>query len=91
MESGVRGLAQVRRVAAEIAETEFYGILGGLGVRRLDFDLIARGLPWSTVPAFAGVTGFSQQELADFLGVPTRTFARRRLSGTLGPAESSAF
>jgi hypothetical protein len=36
MESGVRGMAQVRRVAAEIAETEFYGILDGLAVRRLD-------------------------------------------------------
>ncbi len=36
MESGVRGMAQVRRVAAEIAETEFYGILDGLAVQRLD-------------------------------------------------------
>jgi formylmethanofuran dehydrogenase subunit B len=36
MESGVRGMAQVRRVAAEIAETEFCGILDGLGIRRLD-------------------------------------------------------
>ncbi len=36
MESGVRGMAQVRRVAAEIADTEFYGILDGLGIRRLD-------------------------------------------------------
>ena len=36
MESGVRGMAQVRRVAAEIAETEFYGILDSLGIRRLD-------------------------------------------------------
>jgi hypothetical protein len=36
MESGVRGMAQVRRVAAVIAETEFYGILDGLAVRRLD-------------------------------------------------------
>jgi len=36
IESGVRGMAQVRRVAAEIAETEFYGILDGLGIRRLD-------------------------------------------------------
>ena len=31
-----RGMAQVRRVAAEIAETEFYGILDGLGIRRLN-------------------------------------------------------
>ena len=50
--------------------------------------LIDRGLPWSTVPAFAKVSGFSQQELADYLGIPARTFARRRISGTLDPAES---
>jgi hypothetical protein len=36
MESGVRGVAQVRRVAAEIPETEFYGILDGLSIPRLD-------------------------------------------------------
>ena len=36
MESGTRGMAQVRRLAAEIAETEFYGILDRLGVRSLD-------------------------------------------------------
>ena len=36
MESGVRGMAQVRRVAAEIAETDFYVILDSLGIRRLD-------------------------------------------------------
>ena len=36
MESGVRGVAQVRQVASEIAETEFFGILDGLRVRRLD-------------------------------------------------------
>ena len=36
MESGVRGMGQVRQVAAEIAETEFYGILDRLGIRSLD-------------------------------------------------------
>jgi putative toxin-antitoxin system antitoxin component (TIGR02293 family) len=50
--------------------------------------LVGKGLPWSTVPAFVRVSGFSQQELADFLGVPARTFARRRISGTFDPAES---
>ncbi|HEU5404109.1 MAG TPA: Rad52/Rad22 family DNA repair protein [Terriglobales bacterium] len=46
MESGVRGMAQVRRVAAEIAETEFYGILDSLGIRRLNeiqnFGILAK-------------------------------------------------
>jgi len=36
MESGVRGVAQVRRVAAEIPDTEFYGILDDLSIPRLD-------------------------------------------------------
>lgn len=36
MESGVRGVALVRRVAVQIPETEFYGVLDSLGVRRLD-------------------------------------------------------
>lgn len=36
MESGVRGMAQVRRVAAEIPETEFYGILDDLSILRID-------------------------------------------------------
>jgi hypothetical protein len=46
MESGVRGMAQVRRVAAEIPETEFYGILDDLSIRRIDeipnFGLLAK-------------------------------------------------
>jgi len=46
IESGVRGVAQVRRVAAQIPETEFYGILDDLGIPRLDeipnFGLLAK-------------------------------------------------
>ena len=46
IESGVRGVAQVRRVAAEIPETEFYGFLNDLGIPRLDeipsFGLLAK-------------------------------------------------
>jgi hypothetical protein len=46
MESGARGMAQVRRVAAEIPETEFYGILDDLSIPRLDeipnFGLLAK-------------------------------------------------
>jgi hypothetical protein len=36
MKSGVRGMAQIRRLAAEFAEIEFYGILDDLAARRLD-------------------------------------------------------
>jgi len=46
IESGVRGVTQVRRVAAEIPETEFYGILDDLSIPRLDeipnFGLLAK-------------------------------------------------
>lgn len=46
MESGVRGIAQVRRAAAEIPETEFYIILDDLRIPRLDeipnFGLLAK-------------------------------------------------
>jgi hypothetical protein len=46
IESGVRGVTQVRRAAAEIPETEFYGILDDLGIPRLDeipnFGLLAK-------------------------------------------------
>lgn len=63
-----------------------------LGLKEMNLPtlirLIGRGLPWSTIPAFSRVSGFSQQELADFLGAPSRTFARRRNSGMLDPAES---
>jgi putative toxin-antitoxin system antitoxin component (TIGR02293 family) len=63
-----------------------------LGLKEMNLHsligLIERGFPWSTVPAFAKGSGFSQQELADFLGTPARTFARRRTSGRLDPAES---
>jgi SpoVK/Ycf46/Vps4 family AAA+-type ATPase len=46
MESGVRGVAHVRLVAAEIPETEFYGILDALSIPRIDeipnFGLLAK-------------------------------------------------
>jgi hypothetical protein len=36
MESGVRGMEQVRHAASEIPETQFFGILDRLGIRSLD-------------------------------------------------------
>jgi len=46
MESGARGMAHVRRAAAEIPETEFYVILDDLRIPRLDeipnFGLLAK-------------------------------------------------
>jgi putative toxin-antitoxin system antitoxin component (TIGR02293 family) len=49
---------------------------------------IQKGFNWTLVSNFLKNTGFSQQELADFLEIPIRTFARRRESGGLSQAES---
>jgi len=36
MESGVRGLSQVRKIASEIPETKFYEVLGDLKIASID-------------------------------------------------------
>ena len=66
------------------------GQILGLKVKTLPslIRLINKGLPWSTVLAFARISGFSQQQVAEFLDLPARTFARRRHSGTLDRTES---
>lgn len=50
--------------------------------------LIVTGFPWSKVESFLRTTGFTQQQLADFLAIPYRTLARRRESGRLTQEES---
>jgi putative toxin-antitoxin system antitoxin component (TIGR02293 family) len=50
--------------------------------------LLLSGLPWSSVTNFVQNSGFSPSEVAHFVRVPERTFARRRESGFLEPAES---
>lgn len=63
-----------------------------LGLKNADvpamLKLIDKGLPWSTISSFAKTSGFTPQEIAAFLGIPGRTFARRRASGTLDSVES---
>jgi putative toxin-antitoxin system antitoxin component (TIGR02293 family) len=46
------------------------------------------GLSWSSVVEFADVTGLSQQDLAKYMTIPERTFARRREAGTFDRRES---
>ena len=48
---------------------------------------VRRGLPYSVIEALAGAIG-SQRELAQAVGIPTTTLARRKRTGRLTPAES---
>gem|GEM_PF-555057 len=49
---------------------------------------VKSGLRWKAVRKFLDVTGLSQQELAKYLTIPERTFARRRETGAFGGRES---
>jgi len=46
------------------------------------------GLSWSRVSQFMAESGFSAQQVAEFLGLPERTFARRRSCGVFLKDES---
>lgn len=46
------------------------------------------GLSWNAIRKFLDVTGLSQQDLAKYLTIPERTFARRRETGTFDHRES---
>ncbi len=46
------------------------------------------GLEWSAVESFLKASGFTQEQLAEYLSIPERTLARRRDSGRLNQAES---
>jgi putative toxin-antitoxin system antitoxin component (TIGR02293 family) len=46
------------------------------------------GLSWDAVRKFLDIIGLSQQDLAKYLTIPDRTFARRRETGTFDRRES---
>jgi putative toxin-antitoxin system antitoxin component (TIGR02293 family) len=46
------------------------------------------GLSWNAVRKFLDIIGLSQQDLAKYLAIPERTFARRRETGTFDRRES---
>jgi putative toxin-antitoxin system antitoxin component (TIGR02293 family) len=46
------------------------------------------GLSWNAVRKFLDFTGLSQQDLAKYLTIPERTFARRREAGAFDRRES---
>lgn len=50
--------------------------------------VVAAGLSWSAVRKFLDATGLTQQDLARYLDIPERTFARRREAGAFDRRES---
>ena len=49
---------------------------------------IMRGFNYPSLIAFESNSGLSLQKLADLVGIPERTLARRKASGRLAPEES---
>ncbi len=63
-----------------------------LGLKSMDVPTLINaaraGLSWNSVKRFLRATGLSQQQLANYLDIPERTFARRRETGALDRRES---
>jgi putative toxin-antitoxin system antitoxin component (TIGR02293 family) len=63
-----------------------------LGLKSMDVPTLINaaraGLSWNSVKRFLVATGLSQQQLANYLDIPERTFARRRETGALDRRES---
>ena len=63
-----------------------------LGLKSTDVSTLIHaaqaGLTWTAVRKFLEATGLSQQQLATYLNVPERTFARRRETGAFERTES---
>ena len=51
-------------------------------------DVISSGLHWSSVTSFLRDTGFTQAELAEYLGLRPRALATRKVRGKLDEHES---
>lgn len=50
--------------------------------------LVMRGVSYQALRVFEANSGLSPQAVADTIGIPERTLARRRASGKLSPEES---
>src|SRR5258706_1886726 len=86
------------RVAAEKNFQSVENVLGGtvvLGAKpqtSLDWICLIRdGIPAAAIESILSVARLSQSELADALGIPERTLARRKREGILSSEESSKF
>ena len=67
-----------------------YVVLLGLDT----FDLpsllraVEKGLSWKSFQRFVRNTGLTPEQVAELIGVPARTLARRKISGRFAPDES---
>ena len=85
------------RVAAKKAFQSVENVLGGKGVlgvkppySSLDWvGMIREGIPAAAVESVLSTMHVSQTELAQALGIPERTLARRKREGVLNSEESS--
>lgn len=63
-----------------------------LGLAALSTDeligAVQHGLSFKSLEAFSSETGFAPTEVASLVGIPERTFARRKATGRLSPDES---
>ena len=85
-----------RGAAAERAFQSVENVLGGKGVlgvkpqSYLDWvGMIREGIPAAAVESILSAVHLSQSELAQALGIPGRTLARRKREGVLNSEESS--
>lgn len=66
--------------------------LKSLGLEPLEtlaiLGVLRNGLTWAQMLAFQRAAGFSAEEMAAFLELPERTFARRRSTGRFSTGES---
>lgn len=67
-------------------------ICKALGLKNMEtpslMQAIESGLRWNAVHNFLDITGLSQQDLARYLTLPERTFARRREAGRFNRRET---
>lgn len=85
-----------RRNAAAAAErrgpARYRARGSSLGLSALGTDdlirAVQRGFSFKSLEAFSVETGFPPAEIASIVGIPERTFARRKSSGRLSPDES---
>ncbi len=62
----------------------------GLKVSRTDqlIEQVQHGLPFKALVSLEAMSGMTASEIASIIGIPARTFARRRVAGKLAPDES---
>ncbi|HVG25568.1 MAG TPA: antitoxin Xre-like helix-turn-helix domain-containing protein [Thermoanaerobaculia bacterium] len=67
-----------------------YVVLLGLDTFELPalIRAIGRGLPWKALQRFVKNTGLTTEQVAELVGIPPRTLARRKVTGRLAADES---